>query len=330
MRVVLLHDAVKGAARPDERDVLEQVRVVSEALEEAGHDALPLALDLDLERAGQTLVRLEPDLVFNLVESVGGQGRLIHLAPALLDTLGIPYTGSCTEAIFQTSDKRITKRMLACAGLPSPPWVFLSEEGLSTEPTRGGYIIKPAWEDASLGLDDACVVDAAQGDLAAQLEARAERIGGPVFAEVYVEGREFNFSLLAKGRDVEPLPPAEILFESYPPGKPRIVGYAAKWEPASFEYSHTTRRFDFPPQDRELLAQLRELALACWKLFDLAGYARVDFRVDERARPWILEVNPNPCLSPDAGFLAAGARVSLGVAQVVQRIVEAAGVRPAV
>ena len=130
---------------------------------------------------------------------------------------------------------------------------------------------------------------------------------------------------LAPGRaqdGPELLPPAEIRFDAYPPGKVRVVGYRSKWEEGTFEFANTPRTFEFPAQDAPLLANLKELALRCWKLFDLRGYARVDFRVDGEGRPWILEVNANPCLSPDAGFSAATLRAGLTFPDVLCRILE--------
>ena len=109
------------------------------------------------------------------------------------------------------------------------------------------------------------------------------------------------------------LPPAEIDFGDFPPDKPRIVGYQAKWDDESFEYHHTPRRFEFPSTDRALLAELSRLAADCWHQFGLRGYVRVDFRVDRDGRPWILEVNSNPCLSLDAGFAAAVQRAGITV-----------------
>ena len=107
----------------------------------------------------------------------------------------------------------------------------------------------------------------------------------------------------------------------YPQGKPRFVGYNAKWDESSFEYTRTPRCFDFPPEDASLLAELQRLSLRCWDVFGLRGYARVDFRVDADGRPWVLEVNTNPCLSPDAGFMAAAARAGLSCSDAVRRIV---------
>jgi D-alanine-D-alanine ligase len=115
---------------------------------------------------------------------------------------------------------------------------------------------------------------------------------------------------------------AEIDFSAFPPGKPRIVGYEAKWREGSFEYDNTPRQFDFANVDRSLLSELGGLAVACWDLFGLRGYGRVDFRVDAEGRPWILEVNANPCLSPDAGYAAALARASIPFERAIQRILD--------
>jgi D-alanine-D-alanine ligase len=115
------------------------------------------------------------------------------------------------------------------------------------------------------------------------------------------------------------LPVAEIRFDAFPADKPRIVGYAAKWHSDSFEYQNTPRSFAVEP---ELDEQLRRLALECWALFRLEGYARVDFRVDERGSPWVLEVNANPCLSPDAGFAAALAEAGIGYEAAVATLID--------
>jgi D-alanine-D-alanine ligase len=120
------------------------------------------------------------------------------------------------------------------------------------------------------------------------------------------------------------LPPAETLFVGYPPDRPRIVDYEAKWAEGSFAYHNTPRRFAFGPEDRALVDELAALALRAWTLFGLAGYARVDFRVDAAGRPWILEVNTNPCIAPDAGFFAAAAEAGLSYQAMVARIVAAA------
>ena len=324
MRIAVLHDEPTAAPRPDEQDSLDQARSVARQLSASGHQAILLPLGLDLSAARRTLLELAPDRVVNLVESVGGSGRLIHLAPGLLEELALPFTGARAAAMLATTHKVQAKRLLAGAGLPTPAWV---EAGREPPPDArpGRWIVKPVCEDASIGLDDAVVVEVARTDrLPVLVEERGARLGGEAFAERYVEGRELNLSLLEKADGVEVLPPAEIVFDGFPPGKPRIVGYAAKWDASSFEYTHTPRRFDLPAADGPLLAELEGLARRAWSLFGLSGYARVDFRVDAGGRPWILELNANPCLSEDAGFAAAAARANLELRGVLERILAAA------
>jgi D-alanine-D-alanine ligase len=177
--------------------------------------------------------------------------------------------------------------------------------------------VKSTWEHASLGLDDGAIVPA---DRAAEtIERRRSELGGDWFAEEFVPGRELNVTLLAERAGPRALPVAEIRFDAFPAGKPRIVGYAAKWDTDSFEYQNTPRSFAVEP---ELAERLSAVALECWTLFRLDGYARVDFRVDERGTPWVLEVNANPCLSPDAGFAAALAEAGIDYRSAIARLIE--------
>jgi D-alanine-D-alanine ligase len=325
-RVAIVYGAVAADAGPDEQDVLIEVDTVRQALAGLGFATTTLPLTLDLEAARRQLLRLRPAFVFNLVESVDGLGRLIHLAPALYESLGLPYTGSGSEAVYLTSSKLLAKRLMAGAGIPTPEWSWPAAQRLSAAAFAGPYIVKSVWEHASIGIDETSVVDDWR-KVPAIVRHRRRHLGGEWFAERFVEGREFNLSLLGGADGVELLPPAEMLFVDYPAGKRRIVDYAAKWHAGSFEFRNTVRRFEFPRQDRPLLAELEAIARWCWFLFGLRGYARVDCRVDAAGRPWVLEVNINPCLSPDAGFAAAAACAGLDLAAVVRRIAAAMPVR---
>ncbi len=327
-RVAVLYGAVAADATPDEQDVLVQVETVQRALTGLGYAPVAVPLTLDLEAARARLLHLRPAFVFNLVESVDGLGRLIHLAPALLDSLGLPYTGAGAEAAFLTSNKPVAKKLLAGAGIATPAWAECGADGLVVPDFPGPYIVKSVWEHASIGLDAGSIVaDPAQ--LGAVLRARRRRFGGDWFAERFIDGREFNLSLLAAADGVELLPPAEMCFVDYPPGKPRIVDYAAKWHVGSFEHCNTVRRFDFAATDRPLLDRLAATVRACWRLFGLRGYARVDCRVDGAGVPSVLEINVNPCLSPDAGFAAAAAGAGLDLPAIVRRIVADSAAIPA-
>lgn len=320
MKIVILHDAITASSSVDEADVLTQAETVAAALHELGHTTSRVAFSLNMEAVRSALESRAPDLVFNLVESVGGHGRLIHLAPALLDAMGLAFAGCPTDAIYATSNKLMAKRMMDSAHLATPKW--LSDRDHTSFPHHGKYILKSVWEHASRGIDDDSIVDVGDTqDLIELLTKHKDRLAGEGFAERYIDGREFNLAFIADGEGgVRALPPAEIEFVGYEPGKPRIVGYSAKWAEGSFEYENTPRRYDFGTGDSLLVNEMVEMGLACWRLFGLRGWARVDFRVDENAKPWVLEVNSNPCLSPDAGFAAAVAQAGMTLTDAVRMI----------
>lgn len=350
MRVAVLHNEVLPTDGEDHRDVLIQAEAVTLALEGLGCCPRRLACTLDLMELRQWLARERPAVVFNLVENLGGSDWLIHLVPSLLDVLGLPYTGCPTAGIFLSTHKLLAKRQLRDAGLPTPAWIEPAAGGdcvtlqvaPGATPSRrlgksGGappgegaeessacdrWILKTVCEHGSFGLDADAICRLTPREAHQRLLALEQRLERPCFAEAYIEGREFNISLLGGVDGPEVLPPAEIDFSHFPRGKPRIVGYTAKWRSDTPEYQRTPRRFEFPAKDARLVARLRELGLACWQRFGLRGYARVDFRVDRRGQPFILEINSNPCLSPNAGFAASLEVAGIDFSQAVQRILE--------
>ncbi|MBI5814278.1 MAG: D-alanine--D-alanine ligase [Nitrospinae bacterium] len=325
MKITVLHGVIPPDAPPDEQDTLEQLKGVMNALAALGHEAEPLPFSLDLEAAALELKKRNPEAVFNLVDSVNGSGRLIHLAPSLLDYLGIPYTGSKTEGIFTTSAKLTAKKIMTSAGLPTPSWVAMDN---GRNGGAGRYIVKSMWEHASVGLDEDSVFFASgAAEAAGAVAEKTEKNGGEWYAEEYIDGREFNISVIGGAGGPRTFPPAEILFDGYGEGKLKVVGYRAKWVEDSFEYTHTPRSFEFAEKDRPLLERLSKLSLECWRLFGLKGYVRVDFRVDGGGNPWILEVNANPCITTYSGFAAAAGQGGLDYEAMTGKILEDAFVR---
>lgn len=305
----------------DHADVLKQVQTVKDSLTSLGHECSILGFSLNLKKFIADINRTAPDIVFNLVESAGGMGSLIHLAPSVLDTLNIPYTGSKTDGIYRTSNKLFAKEWLRANNIPTPEYFSPDNFKPGNGDIHGEYIIKSVWEHASIGLDNNSVIIAkSPSELFNEMVKRRKSLGGQCFAERYIDGREFNLSILADSYGPEVLPPAEIRFDSYAGGKRKIVGYDAKWDQYSFEYHNTVRSFDFPDDDLQLLSRLKELSILCWNIFRIRGYCRVDFRVDDQNQPWILEINANPCISPDAGFMAAAGKAGLKEENVVKRI----------
>lgn len=321
MRVLVLHSDVAADAPPDEQDTLITAQAVSAALTELGREVSRAAFVPESRAFSRLLEETRPDRVFNLVESVFGQGDLAGVAAAMLARMRIGFTGAAAAALALTADKPATKRILRASGLPTAEW---SEppfwEGLKDDVW---YIVKAVTEDASLGLDDSSVV---HGTQAVRVRAAhcAARHGGDWFAEAYCPGREFNISVLEENGSPRVLPIAEIRFENWAPERSRVVGYSAKWHLDSADAINTPRAFGFENESPDLAENLTGLARSAWNLFSLGGYARVDIRLDSAGSPMILEINPNPCLEPNAGFAAAALAAGIGYGELIQRILETA------
>jgi D-alanine-D-alanine ligase len=221
----------------------------------------------------------------------------------------------------------MSKRIMQLAGLPTPHWLSESGCGPAADiaPLEPPCIIKSVWEHGSRGMDDNNVIREGDTELVRRrLREFTARTGRPHFAEKFIDGREFNLPLLDSADGPQILPVGEMDFSTFPADKARIICHRAKWHETSFEYNNTPRNFHFQEHDHALVAQLKHLALECWRLFDLRGYVRVDFRVDPTGQPWILEINTNPCISPEAGYVAALEEAGLQYDDAVRRIVQKA------
>lgn len=323
MRVLVLHSDVAPGAPPDELDTLVAAQAVAGALEKLGHDFVLAPFTRDTKRFERLIDHSGADVVFNLVEGIDGLGQHAPIAPRMLDECGAVFTGADAVAMAITNDKPLTKRRLREAGMPTPDWSEPPDwRGLKD----GTYIVKSALEDASFMLDDMCVVTGKERAKVRAADCYLKH-GGRWFAEEFIDGREFNIAMLQGPDGPEVLPMAEMVFESWPAGRPRIVGYTAKWDDASFESVQTVRHFGVETSEPTLAEKLRSTCKKCWKIFDLTGYARVDFRVTEKGEPTVLEINTNPGIAPDAGFAAAAARAGVQYHELIARILDAAAMR---
>jgi D-alanine-D-alanine ligase len=321
--VFICHSNIPPDAPADEMDVIDQAEWFKTGLQCLGLEFMsgPFALDWLVSGDGG----IKPRLIINLVETIDGNGRLIHIAPSIFEHYGIPFTGCSSESIYQTSNKLLAKKIMRWHGISTPEWIEPGDQGQGRIQEGRKYIIKSVWEHASVGMDEhnMKLPDDHKG-LLAELSEKNKGDRG-FFAEQYVHGREFNISLLETAGGPVTLPPAEILFTGYPADKPRIVGYRAKWDKHSFEYHNTIRSFDREKPDDDLYGKMEEISLRLWDIFRLRGYARVDFRVDEGGNPLVLEINANPCVTGDSGFVAAAGRAGLEHHEIVRNIINSAG-----
>ena len=301
MKIAIIFDgpSALGGASPDLL-IVETVDAVERACATDGHkvDRIPVNLD---GRWFERVRRGKYDVVFNLCEGVDGVAQLEPAVIAALELLGVPHTGSSAWTTALCLRKHLVNEVLHQAGLPVPRFGLVRPG--DPLPTVGfPAICKPAMEDASLGVEQRSVVRSMRA-LTARVAAMHHR-WQDVLVQRFVDGREVNVGILGD----QALPVAEIDFGSMPAGLWRIVSYRSKWEEGSDEDLGAVPRCPAELSDA-LTEELTTIALAAWRLVGGDGYGRVDFRVDRRGRPWILEVNANPDLSPHAG-LARMARVA--------------------
>jgi D-alanine-D-alanine ligase len=262
------------------------------------------------------LIVEKPDFVFNLVESINNKGELNYFVPALLNLHLLPYSGNPLEAIFVTTNKVLAGKMMSSAGVSTPHCILPSQVSHLKPGIR--YIIKPIWEDGSLGITGDSVFTFSEDNA----ESLFKYNDSHWIIQEFIEGREFNLSVIAGKNGPEVLPPAEIVFTDNWEQKPRIIDFKAKWEEESFEYVNTVREFPGENLDRSLRDKMIETAYKCWHLFGLRGYARVDMRVDDGNNPNVIEVNANPCISPEGGFISATKMAGFSSSEVIQRIID--------
>ncbi len=321
-RVVIAHNPVGEDDDPSTSDVLAQVELAAAGLDALGipHQTVAVPDWRPWLRLGATA---PGTVVFNLIEAPPGRPGALLGAAAALELMGLPFTGSAPSVLWMTTDKLATRAVLADEGLPVAPGGRLDPDCPTLlDRIPGPWILKPACEDASLGLEGDPVSATPEAALARARDLAKRFPGQAVLAETFLPGRELNVSLLARDGDVEVLPVAEMVYEDFPEGMSRVLTYEAKWHDDSFVSIHTVRRFLDDPADAELSTQARMLAQAAWRVFGLKGYARVDLRLDASGNPCILEVNANPCLAADAGFMAAAKKAGLTARDVVERILK--------
>lgn len=315
MKCCIIYNEPQEGAQADELDVLDQVIYIENHLLKLGISVNRKGITSEFMHEIEDLALEKHDFIFNLVESIDNKGELNYFIPALLNMYSIPYSGNPLEAMFVTTSKTLAGKTMLNAGIRVPGAYQPSKKQLLKKGQK--YIVKPIWEDGSFGITGDSVFEYSP-DMDTKLR---ELDDSHWFIEDYIDGREFNISILADKKGPEVLPSAEIVFKNYDGNKPRIVDFKAKWETDSFEYKNTVRNFPGKDLDPLLDKNLKKSALDCWRLFGLKGYARVDVRTDINNNVYVIEVNANPCISPDSGFVAATVQSGYQFTDVLKRII---------
>jgi D-alanine-D-alanine ligase len=287
--------------RLSEESVAEMAQQAQDAVRTLGIGAMLVPLQRSLLNFLGRVRELNPDALINLCEGYYGRPQWESNVAGIFELLGLAFTGNAAKTLAICQDKFKAKAVLRAAGLPTAPaqLMLTGDEPLEL---RFPLIVKPNSEDASLGIyPDSVVRD--EDSLRSRVQRCLDSYKQPVLVEAFIDGREFNVSVMENGA-AKPLPVSEIDFSAMPKDMPRILGYEAKWFEDNPLYQKTPPVCPAPIDD-ELRGRLQGLAAAAFRTMGCRDYARVDFRMDAKGRPFILEVNPNPDISTNAGYARA-------------------------
>ncbi|MDP3879748.1 MAG: ATP-grasp domain-containing protein [Dehalococcoidales bacterium] len=301
-------------------DVLQSVDAVYQALLELGYYAVRVPLSPPVERVRRDLNSLDVDLVFNLFEGFCGYPETEVLVPETLEEMWIACTGCHGSVLKLTIDKAKVKAMMKAAGIPTPDFQVLNPRIMHMFQLKYPCIVKPRGEHASHGVSERSVVNNFTS-LEKQVKAVSETYGGSALVEEFIDGREFSITVLGNSSE-SVLPVSEIIY-SLPPGIPRILTFAAKWE-ADSPYFHGTGVVcpaEITAGERECFSGL---AQAAFRFLGCRGYARIDLRVDEAGQIKVIEINPNPDISPGSGAVRQAAAAGMTYNQFIEKIVKLA------
>ncbi|PIS27690.1 MAG: hypothetical protein COT43_09245 [Candidatus Marinimicrobia bacterium CG08_land_8_20_14_0_20_45_22] len=305
-KVAVVYNSFDDVSDPEnveflsEAGVKDEADAVSQSLERLGHQILVLPLK-NLTSDIQTIITFQPDVIFNLCEGFRGNTQHEMFIAGIWELLSIPYTGNHALTIGTAQNKVLTKQMLVTNGLMTPEYETFSDIPVITQ-LQFPLIAKPSREDGSIGIDRNAVIRNLD-ELKISVERLLQRYRQEILVERFIDGREFAVGILENGSPVA-LPPSEILFDALDANLPHIASYDAKWYENDPIYQKTPSicpaMLDSTTEDR-----LQSLALRVYALMGGNGYGRIDFRMDAQGEIYILEYNPNPDISPAAGYVKA-------------------------
>ncbi len=319
--VMVLHNApTLSPEHPDadsEHDIVETAECMVKIIEDAGLPVRSFSFSDDPLALIQRLSQEPCDVVFNLYEGTATWGNAEAYVTGILEMLRVPFTGSPLQPIMLARSKSLTKQLLIGSGIPTARFIALEGDAPVPENTLGWpVIVKPGREDASVGIDQGSVVTTQ-----AQLEERVAYVrrsyGPSVLFEQFLIGREFHVAVWEQDGVARVLPFSEIFFHEVegPDALWPIVSFDAKWREDSRDY-RATPVVNPAIVENDLARRVSDMAVAAFQMLGCRDYARIDFRIVGET-PYVLEVNPNPCISPLAGVAEALASAQIPFAEFV-------------
>ncbi len=298
---------------------------IFEALEKLGHEPFYHVLD-GRQQSLAALAKCGADLVINLTESYAGDDSKDMNITAYLDLLGIAYTGSGPHGMFLAQDKAIAKKIFTFHGIRTPyfasAWKGRTEHA---DDVRFPLIVKPMWEDGSIGIDDKALVGSVK-ELMERIEYVQEQFDCPALIEEYIEGREIYGAVLGSYERAEALPLIELDLSKLPKGVPRIATQDIKFERDTEVYK-LTKSAPVEDLDEDTMQRLTQTALDVYRACKLRDYGRVDMRLTPKGEVYVIEANPNPWLSSAQEFAMAARKSGRTYTQLIGEIVELAAAR---
>ncbi len=310
--------------RPKKKSPDEDVQAVYEALKKVGHTPVFVRLDGTRESLID-LARSQTDLLFNLVESFGGDDSQDTNIAGYLELLGRRFTGAGSSGLYLAQDKALAKKIFTFHGIHTP--YFSTVYRGRTEHSHDiqfPVIVKPAREDGSIGIHFGAVCDSIK-ELMERIDYIHAEFDTPALIEEYVEGRELYLGVIGNEK-AEALPVVELDLSKLPAGIPKIAGAEVKWEEDTEAYK-ATKPFFPDDLDEEVAKKLSDTAVQAFQALQLRDYGRIDFRLAKDGTIHVLEVNPNPYLLPTAEFAMAAKKSGRSYADTIGKIVDLAMAR---
>jgi D-alanine-D-alanine ligase len=302
---------------------IEEYHLLTERLRNDGFNAYSLNISDNIITLIDDLKKNKPDVIFNFVEIYKENARLEMNIVGIMELSGIPYTGASPLALSNCQNKALSKRLMNYEGLKIPQFIFIKEPLSRYNHTLNfPLIIKPAYEDASVGIENESIVNNNK-ELKARVNFLFSNFNQPALVEEYIDGRELNVALLGD-KNPEVLPISEIDFNEMPDHLHKIVSYQAKWNPHHEAY-HKTIPICPANLPKDIEEKAKELAIKAFTIMGCRDYARIDMRFSSSDNElYILEVNPNPDLTEGAGFMRSAEAAGLNYVDTLKIIIELA------
>jgi D-alanine-D-alanine ligase len=307
--------------RPKKKSPDEDVQEVYEALKKAGHNPVFVRLDGTRESLIE-LARSQTDLLFNLVESFGGDDSQDTNIAGYLELLGRRFTGAGSSGSYLAQDKNLAKKIFTFHGIHTPYFTTVYRGRIEhSHDIQFPVIVKPAREDGSIGIQFGAVCTSIK-ELMERIDYIHAEFDSPALIEEYIEGRELYVGVLGNEKP-QPLPIVEMDLSKLPEGTPKIAGSEVKWEEDTEAYK-ATKAILPEDLDEATVTKLQETAVQAFTALQLRDYGRIDFRLATDGTIHVLEVNPNPYLLASAEFAMAAKQSGRSYHELIAEIVDSA------